>query len=168
MLDGIFHRFSSCYGHDSRQEDIFETDVKPLIDVVYSGSVGSLYSTHFPFSEAKRMVNLDRHHLCVWRYVVWQDAYNARKSRATWRHSSSCRGKVTTSLKEILKLTCVEALFERKRQMHDYDVTLSASYMEIYRDEVYDLFVDRETVGLVLIVFQGSTFCRKANSPLFQ
>jgi hypothetical protein len=34
--------------------------------------------------------------------------------------------------------------------MRDYDVTLFASYMEIYRDEVYDLFVDRETVGLVL------------------
>jgi hypothetical protein len=32
-------RFSSCYGHDSRQEDIFETDVKPLIEVVYSGAV---------------------------------------------------------------------------------------------------------------------------------
>jgi len=44
----------------------------------------------------------------------------------------------------------VEALFKRKREMHDYDVTISASYMEIYRDEVYDLFVDRETVRLVL------------------
>lgn len=31
--------FSSCYGQDSRQEDIFETDVKPLIEVVYSGAV---------------------------------------------------------------------------------------------------------------------------------
>jgi hypothetical protein len=50
--------------------------------------------------------------------------------------------------------------------MHDYDVTLSASYMEIYRDEVYDLFVDRETVGLVLSLFQGSTFYRIADFPL--
>jgi hypothetical protein len=66
------------------------------------------------------------------------------------------------------KLTYVKALFERKRQMHGYDVTLSASYMEIYRDEVYDLFVDRETVGLVLSVFQGSNFYRRANFPLFQ
>jgi hypothetical protein len=47
------------------------------------------------------------------------------------------------------KLTYVEALFNHRGQMHGYDVTLSASYMEIYRDEVYDLFVDRETVGLV-------------------
>jgi hypothetical protein len=47
------------------------------------------------------------------------------------------------------KLTFVEALFDHKRQIQESDVTLSASYMEIYRDEVYDLFVDRETVGLV-------------------
>jgi hypothetical protein len=53
------------------------------------------------------------------------------------------------------KLTYVEALFKRKREMHDYDVTISASYMEIYRDEVYDLFVDRETVGLVLQSISG-------------
>ena len=66
------------------------------------------------------------------------------------------------------KLTYVKALFKRKRQMHGYDVTLSASYMEIYRDEVYDLFVDRETVGLVLSAFQGSTFYRRANFPLSQ
>jgi hypothetical protein len=71
-------------------------------------------------------------------------------------------------LEDLSKLTYVEALFERKRQVHGYDVTLSASYMEIYRDEVYDLFVDRETVGLVLSVFQGSTFYRRANFALFQ
>jgi hypothetical protein len=71
-------------------------------------------------------------------------------------------------LEELAKLMYVEALFERKRQMHGYDVTLSASYMEIYRDEVYDLFVDRETVGLVLSISQRSTFYRRANFPLSQ
>jgi hypothetical protein len=40
--DVVRYRFSSCYGHDSRQEDIFEADVRPLIDVVYSGAVGPL------------------------------------------------------------------------------------------------------------------------------
>lgn len=34
--------------------------------------------------------------------------------------------------------------------MHEYDVTLSVSYMEIYRDEVYDLLVDRESVSYAL------------------
>lgn len=56
---------------------------------------------------------------------------------------------------ELRKLKHIKALFERKRQMHEYDVTLSASYMEIYRDEVYDLFVDRETVGLVIESISG-------------
>ena len=35
----VLRSFSSCYGHDSRQEDIFEADVRPLVDVVYSGAV---------------------------------------------------------------------------------------------------------------------------------
>jgi hypothetical protein len=43
--DVVLHSFSSCYGHDSRQEDIFEADVRPLIDVVYSGAVGALQCT---------------------------------------------------------------------------------------------------------------------------
>jgi kinesin family protein 22 len=32
-------RFTSCYDQDSTQEEIFEQDVRPLIDVVYSGVV---------------------------------------------------------------------------------------------------------------------------------
>jgi kinesin family protein 22 len=43
----------------------------------------------------------------------------------------------------------IEALFEYRRQTCEDDVSLSVSYMEIYRDEVYDLLVDRETVGHV-------------------
>ncbi|KAI0281792.1 P-loop containing nucleoside triphosphate hydrolase protein [Russula aff. rugulosa BPL654] len=100
--------FSSCYGHDSRQEDIFETDVKPLIDVVYSGSTATIF------------------------------AYGVTSSGKTHTMQGS------RAQPGVIPRT-VEALFERKRQMHGYDVTLSASYMEIYRDEVYDLFVDRET-----------------------
>lgn len=33
--------FSSCYGQDSSQTEIYERDVKPLIDNVYSGMVRS-------------------------------------------------------------------------------------------------------------------------------
>jgi hypothetical protein len=47
IYDVVLHRFSSCYGHDSRQEGIFEADVKPLIDVVYSGAVGPLQRTSY-------------------------------------------------------------------------------------------------------------------------
>lgn len=38
-------------------------------------------------------------------------------------------------------------MFDHKQKMCECDISLSASYMEIYRDEVYDLLVDRETVG---------------------
>jgi len=48
------------------------------------------------------------------------------------------------------KLTHIEAMFEHKGKMHEYDVVVSVSYMEIYREEVYDLFVDRETVSHIL------------------
>jgi hypothetical protein len=49
-------------------------------------------------------------------------------------------------------LTYIKALFDHKQQMHEYDVTFSTSYMEIYRDEVYDLLVDRQTVSHALSV----------------
>jgi hypothetical protein len=88
--DVVFRSFSSCYGHDSRQEDIFEADVKPLIDVVYSGAVGPLQHTSFPFLKVKCLMELDGHYLCVWCHVVRQDTYHARKSRATGCHPSSC------------------------------------------------------------------------------
>lgn len=41
-----------------------------------------------------------------------------------------------------------QALFEQKEsiEVHD-DVSLSVSYMEIYKDECYDLLVDRDTVS---------------------
>lgn len=52
--------------------------------------------------------------------------------------------------------------------MPDCDVSLSASYMEIYRDEVYDLFVDRETVGPVLESISGWNLLPRTNFPLFQ
>jgi hypothetical protein len=44
-------------------------------------------------------------------------------------------------------------MFDHKQKMCECDVSLSASYMEIYRDEVYDLLVDRETVGHAFAVY---------------
>ncbi|KAK7462307.1 hypothetical protein VKT23_007908 [Stygiomarasmius scandens] len=55
----------------------------------------------------------------------------------------------------------VRALFARKAEYSQYQVTLSVSYMEIYKDEAYDLLVNRENapklpvrendVGLVFV-----------------
>ncbi|KAF8155490.1 P-loop containing nucleoside triphosphate hydrolase protein [Crassisporium funariophilum] len=38
----------------------------------------------------------------------------------------------------------VRAMFEKKRHIHQYQTSLTISYMEIYKDEVYDLLVTRE------------------------
>jgi kinesin family protein 22 len=37
-------------------------------------------------------------------------------------------------------------MFEKKSQYNNYNVSLSVSYMEIYKDDVYDLLVTRENV----------------------
>ena len=36
---GFIYRFTSCYDQSSSQEEIFNNDVQPMIDVVYSGVV---------------------------------------------------------------------------------------------------------------------------------
>ncbi len=47
-----------------------------------------------------------------------------------------------------LFLIPAQSLFERKAQMKRDDIQLSVSYMEIYKDDVYDLLVTRENVCL--------------------
>jgi len=46
-LCGSTGRFSSCYDQDSTQEDIYDNDVKPLLDVLYNGVVST--SRFVPF-----------------------------------------------------------------------------------------------------------------------
>ncbi|KAH9177600.1 P-loop containing nucleoside triphosphate hydrolase protein [Lactarius sanguifluus] len=89
--------FSSCYGHDSRQEDIFKADVRPLIEIVYSGATATIF------------------------------AYGVTSSGKThtMQGTRSQPGVIPRAVED--------------------DASLSVSYMEIYRDEVYDLLVDRET-----------------------
>ena len=41
---GLADRFSSCYGQDSTQEDIYDNDVKPLLDVLYNGVVSASFA----------------------------------------------------------------------------------------------------------------------------
>ncbi|KAH9975366.1 P-loop containing nucleoside triphosphate hydrolase protein [Lactifluus volemus] len=97
--------FSSCYGHDSRQEDIFERDVRPLMK---------------------------------WCSTTTIFAYGVTSSGKT----HTMQG---TRAEPGVIPRAVDALFSHKQKMNECDVSLSMSYMEIYRDEVYDLLVDRET-----------------------
>ncbi|KAH9050274.1 P-loop containing nucleoside triphosphate hydrolase protein [Lactarius hengduanensis] len=115
--------FSSCYGHDSRQEDIFKADVRPLIEIVYSWSCEMLlYSAWVTLSRFRRLPSF---------------AYGVTSSGKT----HTMQG--TRSQPGVIP-RAVEALFEYRQTCKD-DASLSVSYMEIYRDEVYDLLVDRET-----------------------
>ncbi|KAI0067006.1 kinesin-domain-containing protein [Artomyces pyxidatus] len=111
--------FSSCYGHASRQEDIFEKDVRPLIDVVYSGVTVTIF------------------------------AYGVTSSGKT----HTMQG--TKSEPGVIPRV-VEALFAHRTQMSQYEVSIAASYMEIYKDEVYDLLVDRETAPKLPIREKGN------------
>ena len=38
----LHHSFTSCYDPAATQEEIFENDVRPLIDIVYNGVVSHL------------------------------------------------------------------------------------------------------------------------------
>lgn len=99
---------SSCYDQNSTQEDIFERDVRPLIDVVYSGVTVTIF------------------------------AYGVTSSGKT----HTMQG---TKAQPGVIPRVVEAMFEQKASLQRSSVELSVSYMEIYKDEVYDLLVNRET-----------------------
>ena len=40
-----------------------------------------------------------------------------------------------------------QGIFEKRQYLQQYQITLEVSYMEIYKDEVYDLLVTRENVS---------------------
>jgi hypothetical protein len=65
--------FSSCYDEHATQEAIFERDVRPLIDVVYSGVVRVRPAP----SERALTSAADGHGLCLRRDLVRQDAHHA-------------------------------------------------------------------------------------------
>ena len=54
----------------------------------------------------------------------------------------------------------VEALFERQLYLENYTAELAVSYMEIYKDEVYDLLVARDNVCIFLELW---TMCFQAD-----
>ncbi|KAK1230587.1 hypothetical protein PQX77_006324 [Marasmius sp. AFHP31] len=99
--------FSSCYDQTSTQEEVFERDVLPLMDVVYSGVTVTIF------------------------------AYGVTSSGKT----HTMQG---TKAQPGVIPRAVTTLFERRTAYPQYQTSLSVSYMEIYKDEVYDLLVNRE------------------------
>ena len=140
-------RFSSCYDQASTQEEIFEKDVRPLIDVVFQGSVSpwndSTYAsrtlTRLPprLSPYSRMVSRlrERHTLCR-EHGPTLESFPVQYRYVTGRIHVPDDAK-----------NAFETLFNQAEAVPNAKVTVSVSYMEIYRDEVYDLLVQRDTVS---------------------
>ncbi|KAF9553564.1 kinesin-domain-containing protein [Agrocybe pediades] len=99
--------FSSCYDQNSTQEEIFNNDVEPLIDVVYSGVTVTIF------------------------------AYGVTSSGKT--HTMQGTRAEPGVIPRV-----VQAMFEKKGAIERFNTSLEISYMEIYKDEVYDLLVNRE------------------------
>ncbi|KAI0031864.1 P-loop containing nucleoside triphosphate hydrolase protein [Vararia minispora EC-137] len=98
--------FTSCYDRNSTQQEIFENDVLPLIDVVYHGSTVTVF------------------------------AYGVTSSGKTHTMQGNIEqpGVIPRA---------VNTIFERRTSFADHHVSISMSYFEIYKDECYDLLVDR-------------------------
>ncbi|PFH48968.1 hypothetical protein AMATHDRAFT_5329 [Amanita thiersii Skay4041] len=99
--------FSSCYGKDSTQEEIFENDVRPLLDVVYNGVTVTIF------------------------------AYGVTSSGKT--HTMQGTRAEPGVIPRVVRV-----LFDMMKHHSRYNISFSVSYMEIYKDEVYDLLVNRE------------------------
>lgn len=53
----------------------------------------------------------------------------------------------------------VEAIFEKQSGLRRYQASLAVSYMEIYKDEVYDLLVARDNVRVPPCYLMQRSFC---------
>ncbi|KAI8969759.1 kinesin-domain-containing protein [Trametes punicea] len=98
--------FSSCYDESSTQDEIFQRDVRPLIDLAFSGMTVTIF------------------------------AYGVTSSGKT----HTMQG---TKQQPGIIPRAVEEIFGRQTSGSSR-ASLAVSYMEIYKDEVYDLLVDRE------------------------
>ncbi|KAF7426431.1 hypothetical protein PC9H_008799 [Pleurotus ostreatus] len=107
-------QFSNCYDEASTQEEIFGNDVQPMVDLVYQGMTVTIF------------------------------AYGVTSSGKThtMQGSKSAPGVIPRT---------VQAIFAHRRRLVDAtptlvpeDISINMSYMEIYKDDVYDLLVTRE------------------------
>ncbi|KAI3614956.1 microtubule motor [Moniliophthora roreri] len=118
--------FNSCYDQASTQEEIFENDVQPMIDVVYSGVTVTVF------------------------------AYGVTSSGKT----HTMQG---TKAQPGIIPRAVEALFNKRKDYTQYQTTLAVSYMEIYKDEVYDLLVNRDNAPKLPVRENGAGMVFVAN-----
>ncbi|KAG7085767.1 hypothetical protein E1B28_003308 [Marasmius oreades] len=99
--------FSSCYDQTSTQEELFENDVSPLMNVVYEGVTVTIF------------------------------AYGVTSSGKTHTMQGT-KGQPGVIPR------AVASLFNKRSEYPQFQTSLTVSYMEIYKDEVYDLLVERD------------------------
>lgn len=69
--------FSSCYDQNSRQEEIYENDVKPLLDIVLTGVVRETVLL-YGLTPHLNQLHADSDRIRIWRYLVRKDAHDTR------------------------------------------------------------------------------------------
>ena len=62
--------------------------------------------------------------------------------------------RVSNLLLEVkaISIRLLQGIFEKKETIQKFQTSLSVSYMEIYKDEVYDLFVTRESASFASLI----------------
>ncbi|GAB5587114.1 hypothetical protein Unana1_02014 [Umbelopsis nana] len=113
-------RFSSCHGPDSTQAEIYEHDVQPLIDRVFSGVDSTIF------------------------------AYGVTGSGKT--HTMQGTEDEPGIIPRVARY-----LFERRTEYPKHTVSVHVSYMEIYKELVYDLLIPREGQGAGLSIREDSS-----------
>ena len=111
----------------------------------------------------------DCNYLRIWRHFLWKDPHYARNESPPWCHSSSGRGKLSCSIHtHYVYNSALQAMFLQKAALQRSSVELAVSYMEIYKDEVYDLLVNRESVRCIssrLCNIDAQLICFLLNPP---
>ncbi|KAB5591118.1 Kinesin motor domain containing protein [Ceratobasidium theobromae] len=112
--------FTSVHGQDATQEQVFERDVRPLLPSVFTGHVSGLELN------SPGVVADVRQTLTIFAYGVTSSG-----KTHTMQGSATEPGIIPRVM---------EALFERKVNTRAR-VSFELSYMEIYKDDVFDLMV---------------------------
>ncbi|KAI4524069.1 kinesin with motor region at N-terminus [Schizophyllum commune Loenen D] len=117
-------KFTNCYGADSRQEDIFNNDIEPMLPFLFDGITITIF------------------------------AYGVTSSGKT--HTIQGTAEQPGVIKRV-----VEKLCYMMDSRANANISMNMQYMEIYKDEVYDLLVPnrelapklevRECEGKVLV-----------------
>ncbi|KAL1924882.1 uncharacterized protein VTP21DRAFT_4536 [Calcarisporiella thermophila] len=106
--ENLVYHFSSCYGETSSQKDIFDRDVKPVIEQVYRGLDATVFS------------------------------YGVTGSGKTHTIQGSTKDP------GIIPRT-VQSLMMKKKRSRNLCIDIRISYMEIYKEHVFDLLIPRHT-----------------------